>query len=441
MLILLIQATVGILGAIIVFEGTRQALSHRIGVELLHHNTEHSDVIAERLRAEINGPIVLGTPEWETAQSVIENVEVPHGGTACLLSLDGTVLCHPDLADVPGLRGASIAAAPPSGMHALRRLHTAQADILDGHLHVVPGGDDYVSTTRIDELGVNLAVLFPTTGLISIRSPVMRPVWLAAGVTGFGLIVVTALMLRWMGNRFESTIQAQNRSLEAEVARRVDQAVRLRDALIVGLATLADYRDSDTGRHLERITEYTGLLAEALRAEHPEIDDDWIALAKLASSMHDIGKVGIADAVLLKPGPLSPAERSVMERHPSIGADTLIAIRRQLGSDPLIDMSIQITLGHHEWWDGAGYPFGLSGDEIALPARIVAVADAYDAITSARVYKGALTHGEAVAQIVGGAGTRFDPGVVRAFLSVADAFDYVRSSHLPPGSGAEPLAA
>lgn len=241
-----------------------------------------------------------------------------------------------------------------------------------------------------------------------------------------GVFLLTAAILFMASRRYRDTVERANSELQAEVARQVREGLAKRNALIFGLAKLADYRDTDTGAHLERIGLYARLLANQLRATNPEIDDAWIERLVLASSLHDIGKVGIPDRVLLKPGRLDDTERAEMEKHTLIGADTLIAIRQKLGPDPFIDMGVEIALQHHEKWDGTGYPFGLAGEEISLAARIVAMADFYDAVTSERVYKKAMPHAETHALIRSLRGTHFDPAVVDAYLACADRFDRVR---------------
>ncbi len=228
-----------------------------------------------------------------------------------------------------------------------------------------------------------------------------------------------------------------------EAAERQKLIVAARDTLIFGLAKLAEYRDTDTGTHLERISEYTAVLADALRRDFPQIGDDWIQTLRVASSMHDIGKVGIPDRVLQKPGRLDDDERKVMQEHPGIGSETLRAIRQRAGAgggdgaddDPLLAMSGEIAIAHHERWDGAGYPNRTAGDAIALSARIIAVADVYDALTSARVYKQAMSHAEARRIIREGRGTQFDPAVVDAFDRIEACFDEVRRRHHGKVSG------
>ncbi|MEO1584594.1 MAG: HD domain-containing phosphohydrolase, partial [Planctomycetota bacterium] len=227
-------------------------------------------------------------------------------------------------------------------------------------------------------------------------------------------------------------LEAANARLSREMRSQAAAVLRTRDGMIYGLAKLADYRDSDTGHHLDRICRYAVMLAEQMSTDRPEIDGPFIANLRLAASLHDIGKVGIPDRVLLKPGKLDDAERAIVERHAVIGASTLLSIRRRVGDDALLDMSIDIALRHHERWDGGGYPDGVSGEEIPLSARLVAVADVYDALTCERVYKPAMPHDQARTIIEEGAGAHFDPCVVEAFVEVADEFDAARRSLQPP---------
>jgi len=225
--------------------------------------------------------------------------------------------------------------------------------------------------------------------------------------------------------RAELEVERQARvAVEAQlsflhVAQTPDDPPPSRMAIIVGLAKLAESRDDDTGQHLSRIRHYTTLIAAAVAQRYPnQLTTAEVPIIGATSVLHDIGKVGISDDILLSPNKLSDKQFEVMKTHASIGADILISLSEQLGRDPWVDTAIQITLGHHEKWDGTGYPFGLVGETNNLPARIVAVADVYDALTSTRVYKDAMTHQEAVGIIEKDKGTHFDPMVVDAFLTV-----------------------
>lgn len=214
-----------------------------------------------------------------------------------------------------------------------------------------------------------------------------------------------------------------NRDLERKVAERSAQLLHGRDTLIFGLAKLAESRDGETGRHLERICAYVEILGRELVARGvPEATEAWVQMVIKTAALHDIGKVGTPDAVLRKPGRLTGEERKIMQKHPCIGGDALLAIKAHWGESPFLNAATEIALCHHEKWDGSGYPYGLRGENIPLSARVVAIADVYDALTSPRVYKPAMTHEAAAAQIEAGTGTHFDPQVVVAFQAVADRF-------------------
>lgn len=214
-----------------------------------------------------------------------------------------------------------------------------------------------------------------------------------------------------------------------EAEERQRSRVETRNTLIFGLAKLAEYRDTDTGAHLVRISEYAAVLGDALRDEFDEIDEAWIDTLRVASSLHDIGKVGIPDAVLKKAGRLTDDEREVIQQHTALGADALHAIRGRHGEDDLLEMSEAIAVAHHERWDGKGYPNGVAGDQIPLAARIISVADVYDALTSVRVYKPAMPHEQAAQIITEARGTQFDPAVVDAFVRQGETFDAIRRQH------------
>jgi len=192
-----------------------------------------------------------------------------------------------------------------------------------------------------------------------------------------------------------------------------------RDLMIFAMAKLTESRDNDTGAHLERMREYSRILADEL-SHWPEfchvIDGDFVQLLYLTSPLHDIGKVAIPDSILLKPGKLTPEEFEVMKRHTLYGGETLETVVQARPEAQFLAMAQQIALTHHERWDGTGYPNGLKGEEIPLSGRIVAVADVYDALTSKRVYKPAFSHETARSIVLEGSGNHFDPRVVQAFL-------------------------
>ncbi len=192
-------------------------------------------------------------------------------------------------------------------------------------------------------------------------------------------------------------------------------------AAILSLAKLTEYRDHETGRHLERIQEYSRLLAlrlKDLKIGEDYLNDDYIDALCLSSVLHDIGKVGVPDHILLKPGRLDPAEFEAIKQHPLIGGRVLEDAEALNPDRSFLAIGKLVAYHHHERWDGTGYPYGLAGEAIPLSARIVAVADVYDALRSERPYKGALSHEEALGLIAAGSGTQFDPALVDAFASI-----------------------
>jgi putative two-component system response regulator len=205
----------------------------------------------------------------------------------------------------------------------------------------------------------------------------------------------------------EQTVLART----VELRHAVDDLKRSEEETARRLAAAVEARDHETAAHIERVGDYSALVARQLG-----LPDELCELIRRASTLHDVGKIGVADGILLKPGPLTPGERREMEKHAKIGHDILA------GSElDLLELAATIAATHHERVDGTGYPLGLEGDEIPLEGRIVAVVDVYDALTSDRPYRGALDHAEAVSLLREGRGLQFDPLVVDAFLDAIGA--------------------
>ena len=219
---------------------------------------------------------------------------------------------------------------------------------------------------------------------------------------------------------YQDQLEMSKEQLEAEVEAATKEARSTRDAALMALARLAESRDSDTGMHLERMAEYSRILAEGLRDNSlysDRVDDRFVKELYKSSPLHDIGKVGISDAILRKAGPLTDEEFKIMREHTTIGGDTLrTVLDRYRGQTTFLTMAMHIAYSHHERWDGGGYPVGLSATDIPLEARIVTLADAYDAITSRRPYKEPFSHEEAVRRIRVDRGLHFDPILVDVFL-------------------------
>jgi response regulator RpfG family c-di-GMP phosphodiesterase len=198
-----------------------------------------------------------------------------------------------------------------------------------------------------------------------------------------------------------------------------------RDVAIISLSALAESRDNETGAHILRTQEYVRALAQYLSQfeQHQTLlTDSYIELLYKSAPLHDVGKVGIPDQILLKPGKLTDDEFEIMKGHPEIGAKALSMAEQQLGSNSFLQLAKEISLTHHEKWDGNGYPNGLKGEEIPLSGRLMALADVYDALISERVYKKAFSHDKAKSIILEGNGQHFDPQIVDAFLAIEHEF-------------------
>jgi putative two-component system response regulator len=225
--------------------------------------------------------------------------------------------------------------------------------------------------------------------------------------------------------RLQQHVEADNCHLQELVDLQVKKIADSQMGTIFAVAKLAEARDDETALHLERVQIYCQLLATGL-SEHPAyrstLGSAWIGNIYHASPLHDIGKVAIPDSILLKPGKLTGEEFEIMKTHTVLGSQTLRTVLDRYPDNAFVAMGIEVARSHHEWWNGAGYPDGHAGEEIPLSARIVAVADCYDAIRSKRRYKPAIPHAETCAIILGESGKHFDPGVIAVFTELADSF-------------------
>ena len=224
--------------------------------------------------------------------------------------------------------------------------------------------------------------------------------------------------------------------LEREVALRTLEVQAIQDVTIMAMTSLAETRDNETGNHIRRIQLYVKALAERLR-NHPRfeavLNERMIELLYKSAPLHDIGKIGIPDSILLKPGKLTVEEFEVMKTHTTLGRKAIEDAERRLGMRvAFLSVSKEIAYSHQEKWDGSGYPQGLAGDEIPVSARLMAVADVYDALINKRVYKAAFSHDQTCSTIVKGKGTHFDPDMVDAFVDIAEDFRSIALKYPDP---------
>ncbi|MFM2065749.1 MAG: hypothetical protein RLZZ584_658 [Pseudomonadota bacterium] len=320
--------------------------------------------------------------------------------------------------------------AANSGAEALRLAVLAPPPDLIVLDVMMPGMDGYevLRRLRAEPLTHDVPVMFATSldaaedeelglklGAVDYITKPLRPAVVLARVAAH-------LELKHARDR----LQAHNSDLEAEVARRLGENVLIQDISILALAHLAEIRDPETGNHLKRTQAYVRCLATRLM-EHPrfatELDARRIDQLAKSAPLHDIGKVGIPDHILLKPGKLTPDEWDVMKTHAQLGADAIEhAERDALRPVAFLNFAKQIARHHHERWDGRGYPDGLAGNDIPLAARLMALADVFDALISRRVYKEPFPPDEARRMIVEQRGQHFDPDVCDAFDAAYDEF-------------------
>lgn len=224
----------------------------------------------------------------------------------------------------------------------------------------------------------------------------------------------------------ETALRKRALDLEDEVQQRTSENRIFQDVVIRAMASLAETRDNETGNHIIRTQNYVRLLAShwsrcSYRRE--DLSDDYIRQLYVCAPLHDIGKVGIPDEILLKPGKLTAEEFEIMKSHTTVGYEAIVRAERASGrSFDFLEPAKEIALYHQEKWDGSGYPYGLKGDAIPLSARLMAIADVYDALISVRVYKQAYSHEQSLQIMSEGKGRHFDPLLFDCFMELADEF-------------------
>lgn len=246
------------------------------------------------------------------------------------------------------------------------------------------------------------------------------------------LILLSRVKAHFVDASAARTLRVSNEYLEFEVTKRSRQLEALQDVTILALASLAETRDCDTGHHLKRTQHYMRVLGNHLKS-HPRFSDflspAMVEILFKSAPLHDIGKVGIPDRILLKPGRYEPEEFEIMKNHPRLGRDALVNAQKTVGQNvEFLNVAMEIVYSHHEKWDGSGYPQGLAGEAIPISARLMALADVYDALVCRRVYKSGMTHEQATQIIIEGRGKHFDPDIVDAFLASSVEFQHISAT-------------
>lgn len=341
-----------------------------------------------------------------------------------LTSLGALLQAHFNVVAAPsGERALQIAAAQKPDLILL--------DVLMPHM----GGYEVLAALRADPSTRDIPVIF-VTGLDSCED---EEHGLALGAVDYIAkpyrppIILARIRSQLELKRARDLLANQNAYLEAEVASRTQDILLIQNVTIKALAELAETRDPDTGYHIHRTQEYVRILAERLQ-DHPRfsgfLNDKVSELLVKSAPLHDIGKVGIPDQILLKPGKLTHNEWTIMKTHCLLGAQAIERAARDAGrSVEFLDIAKQITHFHHEKWDGSGYPEGRQGDAIPIPARLMALADVFDAVVSPRVYKPAVPLEQARSIISAQRGSHFDPEVVDTFIDGFDEFAAIAQTY------------
>lgn len=298
----------------------------------------------------------------------------------------------------------------------------ADSDLIHIPVIVISALDEMESVVRCIEMGADDYLSKP-----------FNPTLLKARVTSS----LEKKRLHDMEEGYRQQLEDYNLHLEERVSEQVNEITAAQLSTIFAMSKLAESKDPETGAHLERMREYCKIIAQHLGTKTQYADiitDEFINIIYAASPLHDIGKVGIPDNILLKPEKLSATEWKIMQQHPVIGADTLRAVYEQHPNNAFICMGIEIAEHHHEKWDGSGYPYGLKGENIPLSARILCLADVYDALTSERCYKKEFDHQRARSLIADAENTHFDPQIVSAFFEIEDQFIHIKETYTEDNS-------
>lgn len=227
-------------------------------------------------------------------------------------------------------------------------------------------------------------------------------------------------------------LRDKNEFLEKEIEKRTKDVVAIQNVTIFAMASLAETRDNETGNHIKRTSTYVKMLAKKLQ-NHPKfkayLTDEMIDTLYKSAPLHDIGKIGIPDHILLKPGKLTPEEFEIMKTHTTLGKEAIEHAEKELGYEvDFLKTAKEIAYSHQEKYDGSGYPLGLKGDEIPISARLMSIADVYDALRSKRIYKNSLNLEMTLKIMKEGRGSHFDPDMLDAFLEIYDEFEVVASN-------------
>jgi response regulator RpfG family c-di-GMP phosphodiesterase len=388
-------------------------------------NRSTVDQLARRIADREITNVDPGTTGWSSLQKLCEHVTPPRQGSVAVVDRNtGALICHSGLKKDPTLLrkfpGRSVLVAKDSVAPLIEAAREAEIKSKSPATGEVEFAGQLFQATALSlpKIDAVLVVYQSQAAIDEMVAELVTPVVQVGFIVAAAIIGANSLLTAFLVKRFDGSLSEVSASVEREVDRRTLSLTRSRNAVVFGLAKLAESRDKDAGQHLERVRTYVTILASEMAKHNAQIDHHYVANLAIASALHDIGKMGVPDGVILKLGRLTPAERRAMQMHTVLGGECLTSVERMFGDhDAFLDLGREVAQSHHEQWDGSGYPHGLQGKEIPLSARIVALADVYDALTSYRVYRPAVGHAEAREWIVSNYGSQFDPEVVEAFVA------------------------
>ena len=428
----LAQALIFAGGWFAVYQATHEEVANGVEEVIVQANVAAAQAVTRMLDGLPNVD-EKGSEDWLATQSVIENLDLGGDGFACVLDSDGNISCHPDIKKSPHLSDVNLANQLLMDLEGENRRKIADAkgnNVIVGLMDSPLGGKHYLATIHDPQTNARLLVHQPVSGLEAASSHVTASMLTSMVGMTVVLIALTASLAMLLTRAHDHTMKRWNNDLEATIEKRTEQLVRSHRTVLFGIAKLAEHRDNDTGKHVERMCAYSKILAEEYALQFGGISPQWIEDVEIAAAMHDIGKVAIPDSILLKPGKLTKDEFEQMKSHAEIGEQALLAVREKADDTALLDLGIEIAGGHHERWNGQGYPKGIAGEQIPLSARIVALADVFDALMSKRVYKAAMPFEEVCDIIRSESGKHFDPQVVECFEKMAPTLKTVHEQHI-----------
>lgn len=303
-------------------------------------------------------------------------------------------------------------------------------NILNGDVLSIPEWSGWAEAFTIMLIGILIAVLvvFATPSRYFSATLVLIVLLVAGSLSLFSttrIYLSPYLSLINLGVVFAAVTLSKYYASEKRLAMVMKAISRANQSIIESMAAVAEMRDPETGGHIVRTQNYVRVLARHLQGKkhfRKKISDEYIEYLAAAAPLHDIGKVGISDLILLKPDKLTAEEFGTMKTHTTVGGELVEQAARRVGASPYLKIASAIAMSHHEKWDGSGYPQGLKGDDIPLSARIMAVADVFDALSQKRVYKAAMSYEQTISIITGDSGTHFDPLVIEGFQEIIQEF-------------------